>query len=438
MRLNILVLHGVRNFQAAFRSSLDYVLCFERYAPNHNYIYCCILDTITPAVRDLEVHGVIVDSTALASIRMRPRAFYDTCRTNWSFLREWDAAKIVFPQDDYHDSELLDATFSDWRVDKVCTVIPTSHQLLYPRTSKTADVEIVLTGYVDDNSISSFEQFRLPFARREIDLGQRVTMYPAIGGRYAQLKGRLANVLAEEAQAAGFKVDVSTRDEDRISGDAWLKFLGNCKFVSGAEGGVSIWDPTGKIRTAIGNFLEKNNGASFEEIEVACFAGLDGQHQFSAISPRLFEAALMGCSQILLEGRYLPEIEPLTHYIPVLQDLSDAKEAVREMRDLEAGARRAAAMYEALILTDKYRYSTLAKATICEIAQIASRRHVAGCSTDEFKRVRAAHEQALEKARTSPSAGPYPTAAMNFLYKYFRHAVPRPLRHAVLRWLEWR
>ena len=62
-------------------------------------------------------------------------------------------------------------------------------------------------------------------------------------------------------------MDVSTDSNDRIFGVDWLKFLGNCQFVPGCEGGVSVLDRDGRILKNIGVFKEKPE-ASFEEEEV--------------------------------------------------------------------------------------------------------------------------------------------------------------------------
>src|SRR4029079_2314641 len=132
---------------------------------------------------------------------------------------------------------ILDELFDDWNVDVINSVIPNYHEMLYPRCSKRSRIEVVLTGYVDDNRLHDLDKFALPFEQRRIDLGQRVTFHPHYGGRFSQLKGRLAESAKDRALRAGFQVDVSTRDEDRIFGDNWFRFLGNCRFITGSESG---------------------------------------------------------------------------------------------------------------------------------------------------------------------------------------------------------
>ena len=356
MKLNILVLHDIPDLSRTFLSCSDYVLCYERYAPEHNYIYFKISDPVAPILMDIKFDVVIFSSTALAYRRIRPLSNWPEALEKLSFLNKSHVIKIAYPQDDYHQTKDLDQLFDDWKFDVVYTVMPNHHALLYPLSINHAYFETVLTGYVDDKQVTDFSKYALPLEKRSITLGQRVTRYSALGGRFAMLKGMISEKLAILVRESGLKVDVSTDTNDRISGVKWLKFLGNCQFVPGCEGGVSILDRDGSIYEKIVSFTLKNPQAGFEEIEDACFPGLDGKYLFSAVSPRLFETAMMRCCQVLVRGSYLGVLEPYKHYIPVNEDLSDLDEAVCAMRDLNAAKKMANATYETLISNNKFRY----------------------------------------------------------------------------------
>jgi hypothetical protein len=386
MKFSILVIHNVAHFSRTLRNIADYALCFERYAPNHKYVYHQITAPIPNVLRDIRFHAIIIDSTALSMCRDRPRERWYALKERLSFIGESDAAKLVFPQDDYHQSEMLDELFDDWNCDVVYTVMPAHHELLYPRSRKRSRLEVVLTGYVDDNSVAQINRFAKAFDARTIDLGQRVTMYPARGGRYAQLKGKLALAAKEHAMRRDLRVDVSTRDEDRIFGDDWFRFLGNCRFVTGSEGGVSLWDPDGTLFDSTYEYTLAHPKATFEEIEQACFPGLDGKLVFSAVSPRLFECAMLQCCQILTEAPYLGVLKPGEHYIPVKPDLSNIGDAIDEMRDVDAAKRRINACYETLIEAPEFRYSTLVEMVMRDINEIVTHRHVTGMSDIHIKR----------------------------------------------------
>ncbi|MCH7620384.1 MAG: hypothetical protein IH870_00635 [Chloroflexi bacterium] len=322
MGYNILILHNLLNFTQTLKSAADYVLCFERYAPEHTYLYHQISAPETAALKDIRFDAVILDATALGFCRYRPRELYESEKDRWSFVGASDAVKLAFPQDDYHQSNTLDTLFDEWNFDWVYTVLPRHTDAVYPRMTAKGRLSLVLTGYVDDMSLHEFEPFARPFGRREIDIGQRVQFYSPLGGRYALLKGRLAEAVKAAALVKGMRTDISTAYDERKAGDDWLQFLGNCRFVPGSESGVSVWDPDGFIYDRVNAYVDEHPDAAFEEIEAACFPGEDGRYIFSAVSPRLFEAAMMRCGQVLVEGAYLGVLKPFEHYIPVKPDLS--------------------------------------------------------------------------------------------------------------------
>lgn len=395
MRLNFLILHNVANFSRTLRNIADYVLCFERYAPQHNYLYHKITEPITDAMRDMPFQVVIIDSSALGIVRYRPRELWYQEKERWSFIKDIDAVKLAFPQDDYHQSETLDELFFDWSIDHVYPAVPRHHSMLYPRTSRRAHIETALTGYVDDRSIDEFAQFNKPFAERTIDVAQRVTFYSPLGGRLAQLKGRLALAMKEAADEAGLTTDISARDEDRIFGDDWLRFLGNSRSITGAPSGVSVWDPKGEIHDKVAEFRSAHPDASFEEVEKACFPGQDGLYDFSTVSPRLFEAALMRCGQVLIEADYLGVLEPHRHYVPVKADFSNLQEAVKELQDEAQATRRIAACFDALMMDRRFRYSTFVARVLQDVDATLSRRHLTVEGFDDFDRRRSEHEAQL-------------------------------------------
>jgi hypothetical protein len=141
--------------------------------------------------------------------------------------------------------------------------------------------------------------------------------------------------MADAARAAGFKVDVSTRVEDSFIGQAWFDFLSSCRFTVGMKGGASLHDPRGMIHTRVQSYRARHPHASFDEIEANCFRGKDMKHEFTAISPRLFESALAGTCQILQRDDYLGVLEPWRDYLPLEEDLSNTAEIMEAMRDLE-------------------------------------------------------------------------------------------------------
>jgi hypothetical protein len=201
----------------------------------------------------------------------------------------------------------------------------------------------------------------------------------------------------QAAEARGLQVDISTSDEDTLFGDDWYRFLGDCRFVVGAEGGLSIWDPYGEIADRIEAYVPQHPDAEFEEIEAACFPDEDGRYIFSGFSPRIFEAALSGCCQILVEGEYRGILRPYEHYVPLKKDCSNLDEVFALMEDESETLRRIKATYRTLIEDPQYRYSHLVDQVM---SYIRAKLDGQGKSANEpcFDDLVAKHQDELEAA----------------------------------------
>lgn len=402
MRLNILILHAMGDFSRARKTSRDHALCFRRYAPMHNYLYHDVNTPVTTALRKIRFHAVILDTTALCIRYYRPRDLFLTEKQRYGFLAESDAVRIAFPQDDYDHSELLDQWLDEYRTDIVYSVVWSHRESLYPRMVRRGEVLEALTGYVNDDDVDRTQWFRKPFTERRIDIGYRAKYLPAQFGRFGQLKGRIAEVITKASVGRGLTLDVSTRADDVFLGEEWLKFLGNCRWCLGAEGGSSLWDADGSITDRVTAFVTQRPDATFEEIEAGCFAGLDGRYLFSAVSPRLFEAALAGCGQILVKAPYLGVLRAGDHYLPLDESPDVLNDIVKEVRNPETADRMVRAVYDALIGTARFRYSQHVARVMDRVTALVERRRVRGSSQARFERLVQAHEQAVKRYPQRP------------------------------------
>ena len=403
-RRNILVVHGLPSLKSGLRSSLDYILAFERYAPENNYFYHRMSLPVPQCVRETRWDAAIFDSTALCFAGYRPRALRLRIRNEWAFLRQAPAVKIAFPQDDASHGAILDLFFSWLGIDAVYTVLPEHTELLYPISSRRARFFPTFAGFIDDRSIADLENFARPFEARRWEIGQRVTFHPAWGGSFSRLKGRAAVAVREEARRRGVAENISVDDNDIFRGDDWYRFLGDCRFVVGAEGGMSLWDPYGAVYDEVTEFTSRHPDAAFEEIADACFPGLDGRFGFPVITPRVFEAALMGCGQILAEGGYGGVIEPGRHYIPLKPDFSNLAEVFEATLDRDRVRAMIAATRRDLVEAPRYRYSTLV-AEIIEFLEARAPAPAAAPSADEFARSLRPYGQQLVQSTAALGAG---------------------------------
>jgi hypothetical protein len=404
--MNVLVLHNLANLTRSRVNITDYLFCFERYAPLHNYLYHRIMLPVTEAMRQFPFDAVIFDSTSLGAVTLRPRSLLQEIKGALTFLADAPAVKVAFPQDDYHHSDTLDELLCDLKCDAVFTPLIEHHHRLYPRTSAQTDFFGVLTGYVDDAQIDARALYAKRFCERTRRIVQRVTFYPPWGGSFSRIKGETAEMVKSAALARHLcGIDISTDPDDVLVGDAWFRLLGDAKFCLGAESGVSLWDRTGEILDCTRAYLAAYPDAGFAEVEAACFPGLDRQYTFSAISPRLFEAAQLRCCQILVEGKYLPGFEPYEHYIPLAADGSNLDEVFELIADERAAEGRAAAAYAVLIDNPDYRYSRLVTRVMRYLESKAPVREDGAAAAAGFADFKRTHRRELLEAVAARERG---------------------------------
>jgi hypothetical protein len=157
----ILVLHNIEDLSRARRSTLDHIYCFERYAPQHNYVYHRSMLPVTDALRTTPWDAVIFESTSLGIVTLRPRSRFQHLREQWRFLRDIPAVKLAFPQDDATHSAHLDYFCSNLGVDAVFSVRPERKEQLYPLTSERAEFVSTVAGYIDDMSLDELSGLAL-------------------------------------------------------------------------------------------------------------------------------------------------------------------------------------------------------------------------------------------------------------------------------------
>lgn len=325
-RPKVLVIHALR--PTSRQTTIDHLLSFREHLPHCDVQYLHFQQPIPRELSTVAPDLLVVNYDYL-NYRFSPL---------WPYIRKRhrDIARragnvVAIAQDDFWANRLLDNWCMDWDVDRILTPIDNDREILYPRSSRTKELRTGLTGYVRSGPVP----VTVPLVERRIDLGQRVRDMPPHLGRLAQAKAKQAVAFADAAHNAGFVVDVSTRVEDSFIGPAWFEFLASCRFTVGMKGGASLHDPYGFIHARVQGYIARNPEASFDQIEAKCFRGKDMKHEFSAISPRLFESALAGTCQILQRDDYLGVLQPWRDYLPLERDLSNVEEVLAAMRDLE-------------------------------------------------------------------------------------------------------
>ena len=353
----VLVVHALTHRMR--RTTVDFVMSFGRYTPaGVDVTYHNLSRPPGRDVRDLGFDALILPYDIL-SLRQAPR-WNSLLEALIPFAEDADLV-IAMPQDDYTYNGVLDSSLDALGTDVIYTPIESGLDIIYPSMSSKARIELALTGYVDEKSVAVLNEFRIPIEERSIDVGQRVRMLPAWFGRKGTQKGLFAERFAALSEGTVLDVDISTDHANVFSGDDWYRFLASCRATIGEKGGASLCDPDGSIMERVVNYIDGHQSATFDEIEAACFPGLDGVAVMTAISPRLFDAAIMHTAQVLVEDDYLGVMEPWVHYIPTDQDLSNFDEIVEAVTDTDLLVRITDAADQALIQSGQFTYRAFAE-----------------------------------------------------------------------------
>lgn len=350
----VLILHDLNYRQR--QTTIGYVGAFGRHAPNDVQVeYRNVRRFDADATSPNERFDAIVLTYDLLALRSSPQ--WPAVSAAIARYRDRCVRCLAFPQDDYTYNVVLDDFLAEVEADVIYSPVEAGLDTVYPKMHRRAEIRHALTGYVDHALASTLRASWAPAVKRSIHVGQRVRLLPPWFGRVGQEKGRLAQRFAERASQLGVPTDISTRDGAVFAGADWYRFLGRCRATIGHKGGASVCDPDGSIMRRCLEFQGQFPDAGFDEVAQACFADLDGGIEMRAISPRLFDAAMTGTVQVLLEDDYLGVLEPWVHYLPTDADVSNVRELADALDNTEWLDRIAAAAFEALVETDRFGYA---------------------------------------------------------------------------------
>jgi hypothetical protein len=268
--------------------------------------------------------------------------------------------KVAFFQDEYWLWPERAEVLNRLNVDCVYTCVePAYYESTYWKVTKVPRLETYLPGYVSEEMVRQAKALSKPDSDRRIDVGYRGRLSPEFiyWGKGALEKYEIAVKFRELVANEGLALDIETAEEERIYGDKWLAFLGNCRAVLGVEGGVSIFDIDNEIIPSYKQFRSDHPEMSLEEVYDQVLAPHDSRGvYYRSMSPRAFEAAAARTCQIHFEGRYSGILKPMVHYIPLRKDFSNFDEVIRLYRD--EGVRRELTenCYRDLIASGAYSY----------------------------------------------------------------------------------
>ena len=353
---DILVLY--RTLEYPMRATIsDHLFSFRRYA-NARCLYVNVASQSIP--RSLATHpfDLIIFHTTLLSSRVRHERFLRLI-AQLEFLAEGNAVRIALPQDEHIHTTILSEFVNRLAVDHVFSVAPEETWPMIYRDVDTSKVALhrVLTGYLEPRTLERIDRLAAASTEeRPTDVGYRAHGVRYNLGRHGHLKIKIACAFTDAAHGLDLHNDISTKYEDTFLGDSWYRFLLRCRYVLGIEGGASLHDPEGRIGQCIQTYLAENPQSSFEEVEEACFLGLDGAFPLYALSPRHLEAAATRTGQLLVEGDYNGILEPGTHFVSIKKDLSNLDEAIAATADEPMRRRMVSCAYDDVARSGRYTY----------------------------------------------------------------------------------
>lgn len=306
---------------------------FQQYS-SHECVYLNVARGRVPRfIADSEPDLVIFHYTFVLR-RQWPDEFAGLV-SRLDFIRNLSCPKAFIAQDEQVRMDLLNAFIRDFGVTHIFSPAPSSTWPMVYRDIDRGKVSIhsILNGYVDEWTLRRVTERSRHHHERSIDIGYRTWYTQPFYGRHGQLKQLIGRVFSERAPAYGLVTDISGEFKDALWGDRWFDLLLDCKYTIGVEGGCSVFDWDGSVAARTLDYVGDHPDASFEEIEAACFPGLDGEFEFFTLSPRHLEAIMTKTCQILVEGTYGGILEPGSHYIELKRDLSNVEEILQLVKD---------------------------------------------------------------------------------------------------------
>jgi len=343
----------------AWRSTYtSHLRSFERFS-NHECFYLNTARSHIPRhLSRLKPDAVIFHYTFLA-MRQVPDEFERLCR-RVGFLARLTCPKALVPHDEQTHSDLLCSLIEEFGLTHVFSPASSSEwPKIYEGVHDRLTFRTVLTGYVDETTLETIAGRAVRRPERRIDVGYRSWDAYPFYGRHGQLKGEIGRLFRERAPEAGFVVDISSSYRDALLGNSWFDFLLDCRYTIGVEGGSSILDRDGCVAERTREYMAEHGDASFEEIEAACFPGLDGGFDYRLLGPRHLEAVMTKTCQVLVEGDYGGVLLPGLHYLELRRDFSNIGDVLNSMHDENLRVRIVERAYDDVVASGSFSYKTL-------------------------------------------------------------------------------
>lgn len=361
----ILLVSAYADFPMRATSS-DHLYAFRRYADDEVYYLNLVFKRVPRYVLKIDF-DLIVFHTFFLTNHWRGPAHFRKLLKRAARLKDFPAVKVMLPQDEFIQSDLLCEFIREFNIDMVFSVAPPDTWRAIYRSVDFDRVRFfnVLTGYLDERRLKEIVAPEQSLQDRPIDIGYRTAGKPFLWfGRHGFLKQDIADVFQRQAPVMGLVTDISTEPKDAIPGKAWYRFLARCKYTIGVESGAGIIDPNGSIRERTELYLKRHPNAEMEEVEAACFPGIDGSLPLHTISPRHLESCATRTCQILTEGAYNGILQAGVHYIELKRDFSNIADVLREVALDRQRLEMTEKAFADIVASGRYTYRNFVEAVI--------------------------------------------------------------------------
>jgi len=275
-------------------------------------------------------------------------------RTTLERIRAFSGLKVAFLQDEYRRVNFmcLNLKYAGIHLLYSCAPLEVA-QKMYAPLLPSVEIRTTLTGYVCER----WEKTKIKeFSNREIDVGYRARKCPFFLGKKGYDKYLIGEEFLKNAQGLGLKIDISSKEKDRLYGSEWIEFLQNCRATLGTDSGSSIIDFNGEAEYRLSLYQALHPFAKFAHVPPQ-YLELDGKLEIQVISPRCFEAAALGTALILFPGNYSGILRPFDHYLPLEKDFSNLREVLDILNSENQAKEMIARARKDLIDSKKYSYS---------------------------------------------------------------------------------
>ena len=353
---NILVIYHTKGVYPLRATVTDHLYCFQKYRADNCYYLNLAVRSVPWYLKKIPI-DLIIFHTKFFSLRWNRKKFKKFVRKARP-LKQLNAIKVALPQDEFLNTDLVCDFINEFEIDHVFSVAPESE---WPKIYDSVDFErvkfsTVLTGYLDDVTITKINALAKRVQSRSIDIGYRSGVAGYWLGRLGLLKEQVGHYFLERSARNGLIMDISTRPEDTFLGDDWYKFLLQCKYTLGVESGASVLDRDGTIRTRTEDYVLQHPQAMFEDAEQVCFPQSDGLLGLAVISPRHLEACVTKTCQVLIEGTYSGILMADKHYVPLKKDFSNIEQVLEIIKEDKQRERIVNNAFQDIVDSGQYKY----------------------------------------------------------------------------------